>query len=196
MKTFAMDHKQAVRTAMLAKRAAQPDAERIALSRHIQERILTLPAISQAREVLLYAAVRGEVDTDMLRDALWERGVRVLLPRCRPHEAGCLDLHRVTCVDELAPGKYGIPEPDPAVCELIEAAQPEAVVVPGVAFDRTGARLGMGGGFYDRLLARMPEAAAIAPAFGFQLLDKVPSDTWDRRVHFIVTESETIEVAS
>jgi len=196
MKTFAMDHKQAVRAAMLARRSSQPDAERMALSRRIQKRILALPSVAQAREVLLYAPVRGEVDTDMLRDTLWKRGVRVLLPRCRPHEAGCLDLHRVTCVDELGSGKYGIPEPDPAVCELIEAAQPDVAIVPGVAFDRTGARLGMGGGFYDRLLARMPETAAIAPAFGFQLLDEVPSDTWDRRMHFIVTESETIEVAS
>ena len=173
MKTFAMDHKQAIRTAMLAKRSSQPDAERIELSRRIQEKILTLPAVARAREVLLYAAVRGEVDTGLLCDALWQRGVRVLLPRCRPHEAGCLDLHRVTCVAELRPGKYGIPEPDPAVCEMVEAARPEAVVVPGVAFDRTGARLGMGGGFYDRLLARMPEAAVIAPAFGFQLLDEL-----------------------
>lgn len=196
MKTFAIDHKLAVRTAMIARRSSQPDAERMALSRRIQEKILALPVIAQAREVLLYAPVRGEVDTSLLRDALWERGVRVLLPRCRPHEAGCLDLHRVTCVEELRPGKYGIPEPDPAVCDLIEAAAPNAVVVPGVAFDRTGARLGMGGGFYDRLLARMPEAAAIAPAFGFQLLDEVPYDAWDRRMHFIVTESETIEVAS
>ncbi len=196
MKTAIQDQKQALRSAMTARRAELPPAERSRLSLRIQERILALPAFAAARTVLLYSPVRGEADTSLLLEHLWRRGARVLLPRCRPERPGEMDLFCVAGLAELKPGAWGIPEPDPAACDLFEGCAIDLAVVPGVAFDRAGARLGLGGGYYDRLLAQPDMAAClkIAPAYGFQVVERLPREAWDRPMDIILTESETLEI--
>lgn len=87
---------------------------------------------------------------------------------------------------DLKPGKFGIPEP----VEPVRAGALNLILVPGIAFDRTGNRLGRGGGFYDRLLAEYPGATAIGLCFDFQLVDSLPVEPHDRPVNWIVTESQ------
>ena len=194
MKTAAPDEKKALRAAMTARRAALPPPERARLSLRMQERILALPAFGAARTVLLYSPVRGEADTSLLLETLWRRRARVLLPRCRPELPGEMDLFCVTGLAELKPGAWGIPEPDPAACDLHDGCAIDAALIPGVAFDRQGTRLGLGGGYYDRLLAQPDMAAClkIGPAYGFQVVDRLPRETWDRPVDLVVTENETV----
>ncbi len=194
MKTAAMDEKQALRADLTARRRDMPAQERIRLSVRVQERIIALPAFAEATTVLLYAPVRGETDTSLLLETLWRKRSRVLLPRCRPETPGEMDLFCVAGLAELKPGAWGIPEPDPAACSLHEGCGIDLAIIPGVAFDRACNRLGMGGGYYDRLLAQpgMAQCLKIGPAFAFQIVNRLPVETWDRPLDLVVTESEII----
>lgn len=186
--------KAALRAQLLARRRALPKVEASRLSALALDRLRDLAAWRQAAEVLLYMPVRGEVDVSPLLAELWERGARVLLPRCRPGAPGELDLACCACPEELAPGAYGILEPTPDACPALDQCGPDLILVPAVGLDRRGARLGHGAGYYDRLLARpdLARAVAAAPAYAFQVLERLPADPWDRPVDVIVTENETL----
>lgn len=190
--------KNALRRRIMARRGALSPAEIKEASAHILNRLHTLPAWDEAREVLTYMPIKGEVDVTPLLDELWQRGVRVLLPRCRPGERGIMDVACATCMDDLAPGMYGIPEPSPDACAALPDAEPDIVLVPAVAYDRRGFRLGFGAGFYDRFLgadARQREGKGpllIGPCYDFQLVDELPDDPWDVPVHAVITENETL----
>lgn len=191
---MAAPDKAALRAELLARRRSLPPDRAARLGARILARLRELPAWRNAMEALLYMPVRGEVDVAPLLDELWERGARVLLPRCRPGRPGELDLACCAGMEELAPGAFGIPEPHPDACPALDDCAPDLILVPAVALDRQGARLGYGAGYYDRLLARpdLEGALAVAPAYAFQVLDSLPADPWDRPVDVIVTEDETL----
>lgn len=186
--------KAALRSALRARRLELPGDRAARAGARILARLRELPAWRNAVEALLYMPVRGEVDVTPLLDELWDRGARVLLPRCRPGRRGELDLACCTGMEELAPGAFGIPEPHPDACPALDDCVPDLVLVPAVALDRQGMRLGYGAGYYDRLLARpsLESALAVAPAYAFQVVDRLPADPWDRPVDVIVTEDETL----
>ena len=118
------------------------------------------------------------------------RGTRLALPRVN-RETRRLDVHVVGDVaEDTAPGTWGIREPIPARCPLADPRLIDVVLAPGVAFTAQGARLGYGGGFYDRLLGPwQPRPLVIAACYGIQLLDMVPEEASDVRVDVVVTES-------
>jgi len=155
-------------------------------------RFLDDPQVATAHCVLLYLPIKNELDTRDMFAELDRRGTTVLLPRCRDGDSGELDLY---CVDDLAqvcPGRFGILEPDPGRCRPALDMPPEVAVVPGVAFDRRGFRLGFGGGYYDRLFAR-PETARtlrIGLAYDFQVVDRLPAEAWDQPMHALCTPKE------
>lgn len=192
--TPARDARSALRAALLAQRRALPRAEAAARSAQVLARVRALPAWATAREVLAYMPVQGEVDVAALVEELWARGARVLLPRCRPGEPGAMDVACTTGLADLCPGAFGIAEPDPHACPALDAPRPDLVLVPGVAFDRRGQRLGFGGGFYDRFLAGLgrPGPLLAAPCFGFQLVAELPAEPWDVPVDVIITEEQTL----
>lgn len=186
------ESKRDMRRRMAALREGVPPDERAELSAAVLDRLRGVPAWDLAREVLTYMPVHGEVDVRPLMDELWARGARVLLPRCRPDEPGIMDLACVTCPAELAPGRYGILEPDPDACPAEAAPRPDLILVPGVAFDIRGFRLGYGAGFYDRLLSGegAPGASVYGLAYSFQVLERLPSDPWDVPVQAVITEMD------
>ncbi|WP_029894279.1 5-formyltetrahydrofolate cyclo-ligase [Desulfohalovibrio reitneri] len=188
--------KDILRREMLERRDGLPPGRADDLSDEIQARAMRLGAFREAAEALLYMAVRGEVRTLALVEELWRQQRRVLLPRCRPDDPGELDLACASCFEEITPGRFSIPEPDPEACRALEDASPAVTFIPGVAFGRDGSRLGMGGGYYDRLLVRpgMARTLRVGLAYGFQVVDSLPREEWDQPVHLIITESETIEV--
>ncbi len=111
-------------------------------------------------------------------------GKEVYFPRV---SGSSLSFHRVKSLDELKPGKFGIPEPD-AGSFSAAPGELDLIIVPGVAFDSTGNRLGYGKGYYDRSVINVPEGKRIALAYGFQVLDFVPGGKSDLGVGLIVTE--------
>lgn len=188
--------KSALRKAMLAQRSALAPADVRAASLRAAALAETLDGWRQAREVLVYLAFGGEIETTALLEGLFQRGVRVLAPRCRPGQAGLLDVACLTCLSQLSPGAYGIPEPHPELCPALDDFSPGAALIPAVAFDRRGGRLGFGQGYYDRLLAGpgFEKTFLIGLAHGFQVVEALPVDPWDRPVHVVVTDEEIIRL--
>jgi 5-formyltetrahydrofolate cyclo-ligase len=134
----------------------------------------------------LYAPVRGEVDVLPLLADIVSHGWMAALPRVEG--PGDMAFRQITRVDELRPGAYGIPEPGPD-CPRVAPVDLTALIVPGVAFARDGRRLGYGGGYYDRwLAAEQVRAVRIGIAFELQVLDELPAEAHDVRMHYLVTE--------
>lgn len=184
--------KCALRQAMLQRRRTQPPTQATALGVCAQRALLASPAWREAGCVALYVAVRGELPTRLLLDDAWARGVTVLLPRCKADAPGLMDFVVCHGPQELAPGAHGIAEPLPSlpVADMPRLPPgPGLVLVPGVAFDKQGARLGMGGGYYDRILERLPTSwRCVGLCFGWQVLERLPRDPWDKPVDALCTE--------
>lgn len=177
-----------------ARRRIPPDVA-AAATRSIANTLIDLPVFQLATDVLLYSATEHEVGTEALRTAAEREGKRIYYPRTRDLAAPRLEFARVGPGEKLAAGKWGIGEPLGA--EVFEVGEPALVVVPGVAFDRTGARLGRGGGCYDRVLRDLrPPARAVGIAFALQVVPGFPQDAWDERVDVVVTEAEIIWCAA
>lgn len=180
--------KQAMRLTIAAARDALDPAWRARASEALIEEIVSLATYARARRVLLSAPFRSEWDAAPLIGRALANGKEVALPRV--HEASrMLDLCLVVDpASDIVAGHRGIPEPAEG-CARVEAGSIEWVLVPGVAFDRTGARLGYGGGYYDRLLPLLSaRAARVAGAFSMQIVDLVPSAPHDIRMDTVVTE--------
>lgn len=188
--------KEALRAQIVAARLALPPHEHAVRSQAIAEHLTALASWQRARAVLLTLPVRGEWDASLVARAALATGKMVVLPRVDA-PARMLALHRVDdLVRDIAAGRHGIPEPR-AECALIAPGDIDWVLVPGVAFDAHGHRLGYGGGYYDRLLPLLaPEVARVAGAFDLQIVDAVPHAAHDLPVDAIVTESRHIAARS
>lgn len=179
--------KRAVRRAAIERRDLLSATERSAKSDRIVDRVLTLPEMAAAGTVMAFWSFGSEVQTSTLIKRLHEDGKRVVLPRVAGGEIAAVNY---APGDPVAATSFGAMEPVGA--ELVPAEDVDVVIVPGVAFDRRGGRVGYGGGFYDRLFSRAPSVPAIAVAFAVQLVDEVPQGRNDSRVDVIVTEDEAI----
>jgi 5-formyltetrahydrofolate cyclo-ligase len=185
--------KSALRKAMRGLRRSLSAEEVFALSRSAQTLILADPAWQKAAAVGLYYPLRQELRTQTLLERAWEEGKNVYLPQTRPDD-GSIRLLPCGGFGSLVPGAFGIMEPDPAACPPPprNGRAPELVIVPGLAFDAKGHRLGMGSGWYDRRLSSPGLAGAIrlGLAYSFQILDLLPADPWDVPMHGLCTEKE------
>jgi 5-formyltetrahydrofolate cyclo-ligase len=181
--------KQAMRTTVLAERDRLDPDWRARASATLVARIAALPTFVRERRVLLSAPFRSEWNAAPLIARALAAGKEVVLPRVDA-SARMLELCRIADpAFDIEAGHRGIPEPADH-CERVDAASIDWVLVPGVAFDRTGARLGYGGGYYDRLLPLLPERAArVAGAYSMQIVDAVPSAPHDIRMDTVVTET-------
>ena len=183
------ERKRALRERMRAVRRGIRDDARRRDALAAQERVLALPAVREARTVMLFSSFGSEVDTDLLAARLDRSGVRVVLPFLEDRE-----IHAAVhgSGDELVPSGYGPREP--AARTPVDPAEVDVVVVPGLAFDREGYRVGYGGGYYDRFLSRLSERTVrIGLCFKEQLLESVPHGPADQRVDIIVTPEEAID---
>ncbi len=141
-----------------------------------------LPEWKRARTVMAYAALQGEPDlSPVLREILCS-GRRLVLPRC---EGESIIPRLVTGLSRLSPGAYGIPEPGEG-CPAVRPEEIDLLLVPGLAFDREGFRLGQGGGYYDRFL---PQARGfrLGVCHAFELLPAVPREAHDARMDGAMT---------
>ncbi|HEX9391287.1 MAG TPA: 5-formyltetrahydrofolate cyclo-ligase [Usitatibacteraceae bacterium] len=186
--------KKLLREQILARRDALAPVVRSAASREMTQRLLAEPGYIKASAVLAYMSFGTEVDTAAFVTQVLHDGKLLALPRIhKPSQT--LRLHRVNRLDELMSGVWGIREPhgEAPAASLDEI---DFVLMPGVAFDGRGARLGYGAGYYDRLLAGSPRRAQrVAAAFDVQIVDAVPDDAHDQRLDIIISEDRIIHVA-
>jgi 5-formyltetrahydrofolate cyclo-ligase len=163
-------------------------AEHQRLSILAQEALLASRLWSASPVLVLFLAIRDEISTSLLLRRGLEQGKPVYVPRCRGCPPGIMSLRRFREEDSPELSRMGIPEP-PASAMIItpEDLERALIVVPGLAFDAQGFRLGYGGGYYDRLLAG-PHGKAVGLCFQMQLVDEVPREPWDRAVDALATE--------
>jgi len=182
--------KEALRRRVLAERGAIGPAQRAAACAAITAHLIEDRWYRGARTVCGYCSFGSEFDTAaVLADAL-RTGKHLVLPRI-DRTARRLAFHLVAGLDgRLVPGTWGILEPDPVQCPLVDLHDIEFMLVPGVAFTRGCERLGYGGGFYDRVLAQIdPECRSVSAAFSLQIVNSLPMGPDDRRVDAVITES-------
>ncbi len=179
--------KSEFRKEMLMRRRRTPPPELISGSERIAERLISLPEWRNAPDVCLYVSFGEEVETrTLIREALLS-GKRVFLPRVCGRE---LVFCSIRSMEDLAPGYRGIQEP---VTDPAESTAGTPMILPGCAFDLAGNRMGYGGGYYDRFLARDKGRMRIALSYDFAVFDEIPRDEGDQRVDLIVTETRLID---
>ena len=183
--------KASLRKEMQAKLRGVVEVECRRASRLACDRLLELDEVREAGTVLFYMAMRNELDPQRAMEACLSEGITVAVPRIDP-ETRELEAIQIESLSErhFERDRMGIPTPRGG--RLVRATEIDAVVAPGLAFDREGGRLGRGAGYYDRLLVRVSEhCSTVGFAYGFQLVGRVPTSRHDRRVRRIVTELET-----
>ncbi|MFR9790705.1 5-formyltetrahydrofolate cyclo-ligase [Streptomyces sp. MB22_4] len=187
--------KRTLRRGFLAMRSSLPDDDVRASGRALAARALELPELAQARTVAAYVSVGSEPGTGALLDALRARGARVLLPALLPDND--LDWGEYTGPGSLAEVRHGgrmaLFEPSGARLGPDAVTGADVVLLPGLAVDARGMRLGRGGGSYDRVLARLERAGArprlVVLLYDWEVVARVPEEEHDRPVHAVVTPS-------
>ncbi len=186
-----MTDKGDIRKRILRTRNAMTREEIASGSRAIVKRLTELDQIRGASTLMVYLGFGSEVHADDLILWGWGEGKRIVVPLCRPANRELIAC-RIEGFDELACGHYGIREPKENLIRPIPPGEIDAVVVPAVAFDRQGHRLGYGGGYYDRFLPGAPRALRIGAAFAGQIVAELPADPHDVTMDRIVTDQEII----
>lgn len=183
------ERKKTIRDQAHANRNAQERKDE--LSVEICAKFAALPEYVRAKTVMYYIDVRSEVRTRHALPAALAQGKKIVVPWC--NDQGELELFHLENMDELAVGMYKILEPKPELRLLptkqVEPTQLDLIMVPGVAFDRTGARMGHGKGYYDKLLQHARrDAPLVALAFECQLFPEIPTAPHDIFMDMIITE--------
>ncbi|MEA5075440.1 MAG: 5-formyltetrahydrofolate cyclo-ligase [Coriobacteriia bacterium] len=174
--------------ARAARRSVLPES-RTACAYAIAERVLGIPAIAEASAVMVYGASPEEVDVGVLEFALRERGVRIAYPRVAGSRS--LTLHWVESPSVLVAGAFGLREPAFTAPEA-SLDDLDALIVPGIAFDPHGNRLGFGGGYYDTLLSSDETIPlTVGVAYDEQIVSEVPHHDHDQPMDIVVTPSRT-----
>jgi 5-formyltetrahydrofolate cyclo-ligase len=179
--------KLALRDQLVTARGRLPLAELAARAQAVADLLLNAPEVRRAATVAAYVSVGREPGTGVLLDALVGAGKRVILPLLLPDDD--LDWAPYAGPDSLVSARRGLLEPATPALGVGAVATADVVVVPGLAVDTTGLRLGRGGGSYDRALARVPVRTFTCVVLNDEeVLDAVPAAAHDRRVTAAVTE--------
>ena len=175
-----METKKHIRQEIFSRRKAASDREILEGSRKIFEAVRALPEYREAASVYAYMDCRHEVMTREFIQAAWADGKQVAVPKV---DGKNMVFYTIRDFGELEEGYYGIQEP---VVRREARAEDALVIVPGVAFDRERRRIGYGGGFYDKYLASHEEIITAALGYDFQIVEKVPSESHDRRMDYLI----------
>jgi 5-formyltetrahydrofolate cyclo-ligase len=180
--------KLVLRNRMRAVREALPDSACDARSSEITQRLCSLAEFERASTVLAFASIRNEVRMRPSMQAAWAAGKRVALPRVVGDE---LRLYLVDSETVLVEGAFSVPEPPEAAAQ-VEPDEVDFALVPALAVDPRGYRIGYGGGYYDKLIPRLQDARTCAVAYDFQLISEVPELPFDVAVDLVVTDERVI----
>ena len=183
--------KQGPRQAILAERMALSVSEATALSRLVQQAFIATGEFAKARVLAIYAPIHNEVDTsEVMNTALMSAKVLLFPAVC--HNG--LELRRISEPGELRKGAYGILEPTPE-CPAHPPGEADLIVIPGIAYDICGGRIGYGKGYYDRTLHTLEGTGKLVGfCYDFQLLERIAGEPHDVRMDIIITERRIIRL--
>ncbi len=183
------ERKKGLRQKMLAMRRALSANETESRSSSLKENILSLPEYKNAKKIMAFLAMKGESNLDgFIRQALLD-GKEVYIPVCLPERQ--MEAGRLIDMEHFEKGPLGLRNL-PAGYEVTSPESLDLVLIPGLAVSQQGIRLGMGAGYYDRYLARVPFEKRVAALWDFQVIPDIPSEPFDQKIAKIVTDKSVI----
>lgn len=182
--------KEDIRKKVLELRCAIEVQQRMIAEERIRRRLFDTEFYRTVSSVYCYISVRDEVDTWKIIEASLQSGKRVALPKVIGKRK--MDFFFINAPGDLVPGAWSIPEPGPSCARAPQPGEGALVIMPGVAFDRWGRRIGYGGGYYDAYLSENRLCKKAALAFSLQCVEELPEEEHDVRPEYIITEKELI----
>jgi 5-formyltetrahydrofolate cyclo-ligase len=185
--------KKVLRKKIIALRDMLSPAEIKAKSALIAENLYSLPAYRQVEKIMFFIDFGSEVSTRSMIEETIKRGKIALAPKALPKTRELIPSQILDWDGDLAPGAYNIPEPKDNALRPFKPEDIDLLIVPGVAFDIKGNRLGYGGGYYDRFFPMLkPGVLLVALVFDLQIQPEIPVDQWDQPVDMVITEKRII----
>lgn len=186
--------KQAIRQDVRKRRNALTPQEQQHFSRQLVDQVLSQSSVASAKRIGLYLSFDGELNTHDTIEALWDAGKRVYVPVLHPFRKGYLVFVEYSPSTPMVRNQFNIQEPKLTCQQICPLSELDILFTPLVAFDESGNRLGMGGGFYDRTLSIHQRESRTKPeliglAHDCQKYDALPIEPWDIKVNKIVTPS-------
>jgi 5-formyltetrahydrofolate cyclo-ligase len=187
------EKKQEIRNLVSTRLKQLSEGERSERNRNIEDRLFNLANFVEAKISLLYIHQGDEVSTREIIERCFKYSKIVVLPTFDPVKLKMKLLKVDNLKEDLKPGPRGIPEPDENRCKMVPLEFIDIAVIPGVAFDEKGGRIGNGEGYYDRLIPRLPiTTRKVALALESQIFPQVPMESHDRYMDIIITENRVI----
>ena len=185
--------KDQIRSDTVAGIAALSKTEQNAKLKAIENRLFEFANFLEARIVLLYVNGAGEIPTGGILERTSEYGKVVVLPAFKPEKLK-MNLMKVDNLStDLIAGPRGVAEPDPSRCKLVPIDKVDIAIIPGIAFDEKGARIGSGRGYYDRLIPNLPiTTRKVSLAFEEQMVPQIPMESHDKFVDIIITDKRIV----
>jgi 5-formyltetrahydrofolate cyclo-ligase len=185
--------KKELRKNMIAARFSLSREEVESKSANIFRKIAAFEQYQKAGVIMVYIAMRNEVETELFILKAISEGKRIVIPVCQRATTTLLPAEIKNYPEDLEPGTWGILEPKPDKLYPLDPQKIDLIIVPGVAFDEQGNRLGHGAGYYDSFLSLLrPDVLKIAPAFDLQVVPSVYEEEHDEPVDVIVTETRVL----
>ena len=185
-----MDKKQ-IRKELIEKRKSIPENKKEIYDKEISRKIVESDYFKRASQVLVFASVGDEFDTQSIIDCCRIENKNVLYPLCIDNH-GTMKFFKVDSAEDLQNGMYNIPEPKEA-CEEYTPKENDLIIVPCLSVDNDGYRIGYGKGYYDRFLKDF-KGVSICPCYHELLTDSLPTDKYDIKINILITEKFTKEV--
>ncbi|MGM0501707.1 MAG: 5-formyltetrahydrofolate cyclo-ligase, partial [Bacillota bacterium] len=162
-------------------------------SKKIAEKLFNNSVFQEAETILIYINFKNEVKTKKIIKQMLKENKRVIVPITDQAEKRLYLSELKDFNQELSSGAYGILEPKEEYRRFVAPQELDLIILPGVAFDQQGNRIGYGGGYYDRLLTAVPHVKTIALAFTEQIIDKVKTSVYDQKVEQIITDKRVVD---
>jgi 5-formyltetrahydrofolate cyclo-ligase len=187
-----IEEKKSIRKSIIEKISQLANDYIFTSSKTITTALLNLAALKNASTVMCYLSFGNEVDTKVIINECLKAGKNILIPVIMRNTDGTSYMEAsqlLNIKEDLSPGTMGILEPKGSSIRIMDPETIDLIIIPGLAFDKSGNRLGYGAGYYDYFLERLrSDCTQIALTFSFQILDQIPTEEHDKTIPFIITE--------
>jgi 5-formyltetrahydrofolate cyclo-ligase len=184
--------KKELRTNLLLKRRILDKDIINAQSDNMAKQLFVWPYYQQAQIIMLYLSMTDEPQMIKVMEDAWLQNKTVCVPYMR-QQYGVMDAAIIDNLDGLVRGRLNLLMPDPTTVKLIDPRIIDLIIVPGVAYDYSGNRLGMGAGYYDRFIPQAPQAILIGASWSSHVLESIPHTCYDKPVHYLLNENRIIK---
>lgn len=188
--------KQALKTEIIGKRKTLSKKEVKEKNAKVKDNLFSLKEFKEAKNILFYVSFNDEVDTHEMIKELLDNGDKTVVVPYVLKKYPILQLSELKNFDELEPKTFDILEPKELYTREFNPEKLDLVIIPGVAFDENGHRIGYGYGYYDRFLKKVKKVKKVGLAFELQLVDKIPEEWHDVPVDIVVTEEKVLKCSN